>query len=525
MQTHPKAAALLLLCCLLIPAAAVGQSASCQVPGYQNVACPTTKDPSIPYCSYYDRFPYGLGFYKKELNCDLNDYGSLFQDVDRYGCCPETVQRILFQKIEAQLADSAGFTGWLGGGDITLIVSTALRLGSQSALPVGLHNLILQALGRYVNANTPLFPCPADRSNTCMEDYSIAASGFAWSALYYHLNGRPTDANVAAERAKEYIRKAYDQTYSLCLRRTSNACTQCEIFEESQASTLQSLIAQDQIEVLTYNRGENPSYGVGNLTILSAAAQALERAQRPYTVTSSLEPILAQGLFRQGQKRVGATGGCATWGSSCYEYGTCTARSCADFGYRPSMFPVKAFLAEYYSIGGQLPLILTTGYYQFNGFCSSGYSACDYFFGDGRLAFYYNLAFAWPYSYQPSLAGRTYADDFYGPMLDVDVPANMQTVTGKTFFFGWAIDRETAIASVTFTLNGTAIKLDGYHYGGARQDVCDYFGLSKCAYCPSGWAGDFDPAPYPNGTYLLRATARTVNGQTATYDRYFVINK
>lgn len=109
-------------------------------------------------------------------------------------------------------------------------------------------------------------------------------------------------------------------------------------------------------------------------------------------------------------------------------------------------------------------------------------------------------------------------------MLDVDVPAHMAVITGKTFFFGWAIDRETAIASVTFTLDGVPITLEGYNYGGARQDVCDTFGLSKCPYCPSGWAGYFDPVGYSNGTHLLRVTARSVNGQTSSYNRYFTIS-
>ena len=51
------------------------------------------------------------------------------------------------------------------------------------------------------------------------------------------------------------------------------------------------------------------------------------------------------------------------------------------------------------------------------------------------------------------------------------------------------------------------------------------FCLSKCPYCPSGWGGDFDPASFANGIHLLRITAKSVNGQTATYDRHFVINR
>jgi hypothetical protein len=360
-----------------------------------------------------------------------------------------------------------------------------------------------------------------------MEDYAVAASGFAWASAYYHRNGRTADANNAAERARQYIRQAFDQTYSLCLHRAGTNCGQCEIFSEAEAATLQALIAQDLVEVLTYNRGENPNYGVGLLTILSAAAQGLEVAQRPYTVTSALEPILAQGLFRQGQRRTSTSPGtCRPWGNQCYEYGTCTTRFCGDFGYRPGMYPVKAFLQDFYSIDGLLPLVLFGDNFQFSQFCNSGFHACNDFFGDGRLAIYYYLAYVWPYLYQPPLAGRSFANDFYGPLVDVDVPAPMQVITGKTFFFGWAIDRETAVVSVTFDVDGEPVSLQGYHYGGARPDVCDYFNLSKCPYCPSGWGGDFDPGnEFENGTHLLRVTARSVAGQTTSYERYFVIDR
>jgi hypothetical protein len=68
------------------------------------------------------------------------------------------------------------------------------------------------------------------------------------------------------------------------------------------------------------------------------------------------------------------------------------------------------------------------------------------------------------------------------------------------------------------------VALDNYNYGGARTDVCAYFGLAKCPYCPSGWAGRYDPKNLANGTHLLRVTATDVSGKTATSDRYFVVN-
>ena len=520
---------LLSLCCLLLPAIAYAQTPECTVPGYPSPTCPTAKDPNIPYCSYYDRFPYGVGFHHipglvDALDCNLNDYGSLFIDASRFGCCPETVQRILFQKMEAQLRDSGFSHVWLGGGDIMLLASTALQLGGQGALPVGLHNLVLDALNQYISSNTPLFPCPLDRSNTCMDDYTVAAAGFAWAAAYYQLNGMPTEAANASNRAKAFIHQSFDQMYSVCLHRVGMACNQCELITD--ATSLQNAIANDTIEVVTYNRGDNPNYGAGLQTLLSAAFHGLEIAGQPYDVTDPLDRILAQGMVRHAQRRLSSpTVVCQPWGDHCYTGDpSCSTQSCTDLGYRPGMYPVRPVLQQHFSINNALPLI-RTDVYQFDQFCDMGFHACNRFFGDGRLAIYDRLAFEWPYARsRPVLAGRTAVNDFNPPMLDVDVPAHLEVITGKTYFFGWAIDRETAVASVSFTLDGVPIALEGYNYGGSRQDVCDHFGLAKCPYCPSGWAGYFDPSSYPNKTYLLRVTARSVNGQTTSYDRHFVIS-
>src|SRR5512140_3680757 len=159
-------------------------------------SCPTVKDPAIPYCSYYDRFQLGFASYKiacngtSDLNANFNDYGSLFEDMSRGGCCPETVERLLSQKIDAELAGGGCTRQWLGGGDIYLIATTALQLGARGSLPAGLDTRVMSAICAYVSSNTPdLFKICGWPTDTCMDDYSVGAAGFAWAAAYLQLSG------------------------------------------------------------------------------------------------------------------------------------------------------------------------------------------------------------------------------------------------------------------------------------------------------------------------------------------------
>jgi hypothetical protein len=667
--------------------------------------CPTPKDPSIPYCSYYDRFQMGLAGYNGDLNVDLNDYGSLFEDIRRSGCCPETVQRLLYQKIDAELR-AGGFGKWLGGGDIYLIVTTALQLGARGALPLELHNKVRQAIDAYVDGNSPLLVKNCSwPGNTCMDDYAVGAAGFAWAAAYVYRTG--ADAATAtqyADRAREYFRKSFSQTESVCLHRASpdtgglvSSCQSCEPEVTADGvATLREQIRSGQIQVAVFNHDfDNPNYGVGLFTSLAVAAAGLEAAGQPYSTSDAVEATIAQGLFRHGQQFVdspvpvalyeptdgglatdigwgytmgyaftptktltvtslggffngtkavylynrstgamiasttvtaanswgyapispvaltagthysvgvylagtggayrygmtsmpavlgdatiegtcyrpsyggepcaysglitgtnygmadiryttGGADGCQDWNSNCSRYGLdCGVHeACEDgFKYRPGMYPVKAFLQRFY--GTDLILGATTSSYpfQFDVFCPGfvdpdpairgKFHACGGlrgeidFFGDGRLAAYRDLP-AWVGNL-PWLVGPQWtAADVEPPRLWADVPAHMQVVNEPTDFVGWAIDRESAIVSVKFQVDGADVHLDGYNYGGARTDVCEYFGLSKCPYCPSGWGGRFDPKGLANGTHLLHVTATDVSGKSASFDRYFVVNR
>jgi hypothetical protein len=681
-----------------------------------NANCPTAKDPSIPYCSYYDRFQLGVADYKvgcdmngtisSDLNTNFNDYGSLFEDMSRGGCCPETVERLLSQKIDAELA-GGGFTGqWLGGGDIYLIATTALQLGARGSLPAGLDNRVMNAICSYVKSNTPdFFKRCGWPTDTCMDDYSVGAAGFAWAAAYLQLSGRgggftcPSGLAISADslawRAKDFFQRSFSQTESVCLHKANPdgtlipSCSACEpVVTAAGVDQLKADIRSNKIVVATFNHLiDNPNYGAGLFTSLAIAAAGLTAAGRPYSTNDPVENVIAQGLFRHAQQHLNNTSTPATalytpfdgfaatdigwdytmgygftpnktitvtalggffngtktvylynrstlavlasagataangWGyasiapvtltagtpysvgvylagsGGAYRYslrsmpsvvadasidGTCyrfssTAEPCSysgvisgvdygmadiqyttastdpcqpwggncsfigdtcqptkgceeDINYAPGMYPVKSFLQKFYATD----LILPSGF-QFDAFCPTfvddqhpnqrtRFHACEGFFGDGRRAAYRDLT-RW-IDNPPLLMGPQWTPaDVEPPRLWADVPSYMQVINDPTDFFGWAIDRESAIVSVKFYVDGIQVQLQGYNYGGARTDVCSTLGLSKCPYCPSGWGGKFDPSALANGTHTLHITATDVSGKTAPFDTTFVVNR
>ena len=476
-------------------------------------------------CTLGTRFPNGTAAFKSDLNANLGDYGTLFENAG-VACCAERVQSLLYQKVSDQIAHNGFQNRWLGGGDIYLITAAALQLGAQGLLTPDLDAKIHQAIGSYnffKSCNPP--------SDTCMDDYSVAAAGFAWAALYEAQNGRPYSS--LAGTALSHFHSSFSQTESVCLHSIAQSCTTC--LQISNPTDLQTQIAAGTLEVLTYNHGfANPNYGLGLLTSLSAASEALSNL--PGTTyaysASALEPAIAQGLFREAQHNANpATSVCSnSWAANCYSWATCGLQSCgdstADGPYTPDMYPVKPFLSGKLAIGGGLPLVLTTGSVQFDNFCANKFATGNGFFQDGRLAVYRDLAWSWPYLHnQPGLSGANAIASPAAPLQHVDVPAGNQSLGNTTTFSGWAIASDAAIASLSFTLDGHSYTgLQNFTYGVPRQDVCDAYSIAECGGCPVGWSGSFNPTGITNGSHTLVATAKDADGQTSTFSRTFIVN-
>ncbi len=514
---------------------------------------------------------------------DFADYGLLFYDAQSLDAdCVRSAATRLKAKLENELG--RGFRGFLGGGDVYLAMATGLILGgSQVALDPVLKSQLDGLLNTVATTGYSFdfrydFQCNAAARNnpagglaaasdTCMDEYVTAAAAYAWSAAYLAKSGR--SAATAVGLAIANLNLSFSLTDSVCVRvrqpqdGTLN-CNAC--LTDISAGDLYTGILNNTLEVDSYNgvilpspdvpkpppSGENPNYGVGLLTSVSAAITGLSAAGVNWTPTD-VQKILAQGLTRQGQKRtLPAPDGTphnsceATWSpNQCLNLnpsldpilypnvGVCTkAVDCADPDkggvYKPTFYPVHDILFR----GGRFGLtdgrssLLFDGRFAFD--CQTfpdGAFAPTGFLNYARRAVYRDLAWDWPFnSKQPTLAGLNFTAppvDVTPPRMWVDVPQYYQAVSGLTAFYGWAID---AVSNVTVSFSIDGQPLSGIGYGGTRPDVCATLQIPKDPACSVGWGGIVNTAAYANGLHTLYVTATDASRNSDTYSRLFVIN-
>ncbi|HEX7184189.1 MAG TPA: hypothetical protein VF756_20340 [Thermoanaerobaculia bacterium] len=546
---------------------------------------------SAAACKVDERWPAGTGtvqYYDASgalgatphgnaLNVNLGDWGSIFRDADDNSCAVKA-RSFLQAKLSKQNAVSGSWTSWLKGGDVYLMTGAALRLGARGLLTSALHGQILTALSRYYPSTVGM-GCSINSGNGCMDDYSVAAAGYAWAGAYLTLTqstvGTPgySDYHTSSDflvKAQDYVGRSLSPVYSVCIHHIHNrpgtaaaSCAACTTDYNpggayaNNAADLRWRISNGDTEVLSYEHGfENASYGVGLLTSVATAVLGLRRAGVPYA-PSDFQKVVAHGLLRNGQLRADpyATVCDTAWTHNYCVTPSCTAtnvtcitnvcaappppQKCYDqFGsyeYNPGMFPVRGLLSREYALTSPSDLILGSPYFQFNqfnGFCSQTpfrtYSPGEYndFFNDGRWAAYYTLPVEWStasYSSdpRPRLAG-------VNPVQYVDQPTGSMSQpvhSGPNTFFGWAFDGEGFISgsSFSFKIDGSPISLQGFGYGGSRTDVCAYYGLTnQPASCPVGWGGTYTPpANLATGWHTLQVTVTSSTGSVSTFKRSF----
>lgn len=514
----------------------------------------TAEQAAAQGCRIPQRFPGATAasmVFKSDVNANLGDWGTIFLDTDTNGC-ELTARDFLKSKLERQNLDANGWKGGLRGGDVYLVTAAALRLGGRGLLTSSIHNEVLKALASYDFANWG-GACARGAGNGCMDDYSVAAAGHAWAGAYlwFTQSTTPSPARNSAwfiGEARRYIKLSLSPQDTLCVRAigpTASACKAClndynaAYQSNGDPTALRNDLYNNTKEVLSFEHGfENPNYGIGLLTSVSIAVQGLQVATGIPYVPSEYEKVMAHGIFRTGQRHAPQTTNvCATaWidncvGLECSILGNCISGMCLppsfgcgeDFGgvkYDAGMYPVKALLQNEFALSGGNPVILGSPYYQFDGFsglCSpSKFSPTAAFFHDGRYAAYYQLASQWAYGTQPWLWSVS-------PAQHVDAPAPSGVVRSGTTFSGWAFDGESGAtlttSSFSFTVDGQAITLGGFTYGGWRADVCSTFGVNKGANCPVGWSGTFNPpAGLTFGLHTLKVTVTSNNayGQTTS---------
>jgi hypothetical protein len=526
---------------------------------------------SAAACKVNDRWPLGtpaVQYYPSSVNSNFGDWGSIFRDADNDACAAQAVYFFNAKMYVQSLAQ--GWTSWLNGGDVYLMTSAALRLGARGLLSSNVHSQILTALSQYYNS-TVGSGCSISGGNGCMDEYSVAAAGYAWAGAYLWLTQSTAGFYGYGEfigKAQDYIGRSLSPYYSVCIHHIhprpgagSDACSMCTADYNPghlyylNHTDLRTRIANGDTEVLSYEHNfENPSYGAGLLTSVATAALGMRRAGAAYS-PSDFERVVAHGLLRNGQvhAKPGATSCDLSWthdyctGNTCAMTGlSCiTLSSCAppqnqpcydkfgDWEYDPGMFPIRGLLTREYSLSGPGDLILPSPSYQFdqfNGLCMATpfqtYFPNTYndFFNDGRWAAYYTLPVVWSASSyygdpQPRLAG-------VDPVQHVDNPTpfpSQPVHSGANSFNGWAFDGLGSISSASFAfkVDGQAVTLQGFSYGSSRWDVCSYYGITNSS-CLFGWTGTYTPpAGFWGGWHTFEATVTSSAGSVSRFTRNF----
>lgn len=223
------------------------------------------------------------------------------------------------------------FNGWLEGAYVTYIFPTAIRLNQDGLLSSDpALQTLLQMVANSMNSlaarpsGVPTALTSIDGAcgmsatqgafaNTCMDDYSIAAAGFAWAAAYERMmqNGMLHDQLVDA--ANFAINKSFDTQESICIvPRTVAAFRDLQPMTTNRgpctgsvASLDNSLPLDQQSVTLSLNHShEVPAYGYGLMTSISSAVLGLKFAGTQHSFAGD-EARIALALLDEANRLTG----------------------------------------------------------------------------------------------------------------------------------------------------------------------------------------------------------------------------
>lgn len=340
----------------------------------------------------------------------------------------------------------APFHGWLEGAYVTYIFPAAIRLNEDGLLNSDstLQDLLQQvaasmnsvatrdANGTAVALNSIDPNCGMDSahgafSNTCMDDYSVAAPGFAWAAAYERMvNGSLLSQLIDA--AHFMIDKSFDTTQSICIVPSGVAANRMPQDMAStngrgpctgtaSSSTTPNLQAGSARTLSLNHIHETPAYGYGLMTSISSAVLGLNLAGSSHNfsadekqiavslaveadnVTDPITPPPSDYQFRNRPTvndreaclqvvPTDSMGNPATFPTAPYFEITAPLNptgNCADSGYYPRMYPVGNFYHDWISttLTTRLPLGFDPGLFT--------PSDTSNFFGLGRQVYYGSL--------------------------------------------------------------------------------------------------------------------------------------
>lgn len=399
-------------------------------------------------CGTFNALHFG-SFFRGSLNGDLNDYGILVEDAGRAECAEEARDRLL-EKVRATLAepmhrDQLGqqvgpYQGWLEGGHLALAFAAAMEIHGRGFLTSELDRELTYAAASYRLAVEPGCGFSGERwrgYDTCMDDYTVAASAWAWISAYEFSRGRSAEPWASAA---VYALRASLGAESVCVHIPSlSASNPC-------AASVADLAA-GRAQVMSLNHGQQSvHYGFGLMTSVAAAVLALNYAGVPFEFTAE-ERIRANGLRHEAQRKSDPDGqwfkkNCARnlrregnqwtadWDADCGESTT--------FGYRPRMYGLADFYTRY--VGPPASTCVDFGIeqraYQFDTFDQSLFSDSYLDFQNaGRRATYGLLAHHW-WKTPPPMPERA------KPLNDFEPIGFLEEITDGGVAIGWACDRD-----------------------------------------------------------------------------------
>lgn len=366
---------------------------------------------------------------------DFRDWGLIFEDArgDDYWCAISAYYR-LTEKLDAM--PDWYWQQFLSGEYVMLVSATGLVLGGRGNMTPDLDYRIKCVIEKYRFAKFAGDPCgwaPPDghnHGNTCMDDYAIAASGYAWSAAYLRLSGR--DWTGARWNALDMIHQSFNTVDAVCIYNENapldpvkGPCNACSDPVPGRGGTQpQACIANlgtPGYHLLSLNDGiQTPVYGIGLMANISAAFMALEYAQASVNVTSELsadERKIIGAIFSEAQEKSQPDG--SEFTSTCYHVdvngnpnvgyapGFYAGVPCWDLlkttggHHRPAHYPLRQFYTRY----GLLP---GTSGFAFNAPFPWGDYAGAGSFHEGRSETYSTLANDYYNSYPRILSAGSY---------------------------------------------------------------------------------------------------------------------
>jgi hypothetical protein len=264
-----------------------------------------------------------------------------------------------------------------------------------------------------------------------MDDYTIAASGYAWAAAYMRLSGR--DWTGLRWSALDMIHQSFNTKDAVCIwnpnapldpvKGPCNACTDPVPGRgDPPPQACVANLANGTYQLLSLNDGiQTPVYGLGLMANISAAFMGLEYAQAPVNVTSELsadERTIIGAIWKEAQYKSQTDG--SEFLNYCfhvdpnpnpgvgYSAGFYCCVPCWDLlktaggHHRPAHYPLRQFYTRY----GLLPS--TSGYYEFNLPFPWGDYAGSGAFHEGRGETYSTLANDYYNSYPRILSAGSY---------------------------------------------------------------------------------------------------------------------